>query len=310
MSITGEAGFDLLDKNELKVVGVHLDGADLNALALVASEVLDLDPVEVLVTDYLDDVITFDILRRTIYPHQLLNRGDALLERLGQQDGVELAPDATVESRGMLGWIAADEEDLAGALAAAQARADDLLARIAKRVMIFSTGGELVSGEVKDTNAATISEALTADGYACDHGGALRDDVDLIAGAIRTAVGNGYGLVITTGGVGAEAKDRTVEAVLKLDPTALTPYVCRFEIDHGRHEKDGIRIAVGHHEQALIVSLPGPNDEVRRAISALRDGLRDAVPPATLASAIATELRDVLRERMHDGHGPDHAHLA
>jgi molybdenum cofactor synthesis domain-containing protein len=304
-------GFDLLDKHELQVVGVELTGADLNDLAGAAAEVLELSRVEVLVTDYLDHVLTFDVLRPTLYPHQLLNRGDALLARLAEIPGVTLAPDATVESRGMLGWIAADGEDLAAALGAAQLQAAEILARIAKRVQIFSTGAELVTGQVKDTNTATITERLGLDGYRCEHGGALGDDAELIAGAIRRAVEDGFGIVVTTGGVGAEAKDCTVEAVLRVDPEAATPYLCHFEVGHGRHAKDGVRIAVGTYQGSLLVALPGPNDEVRSAVEILRAGLRHGTAPAELAGALAADLRGILLARMGhldaNHHQGDHA---
>jgi molybdenum cofactor synthesis domain-containing protein len=298
--------YDLLDKNELKFTGVELAGADLNVVAATVAEVLSLARNEVLVTDYLDHVLTLDILRADIYPHQLLDREKSLLQRLSQVPGVTLAADCAVTSAGMLGWIAADPAQAASAIRQAESMVSDINARISRRVMLFSTGAELVSGEVKDTNRATLADGLSDDGYSCDHGGALRDDVDLIAGAIRTAIGNGYGLVITTGGVGAEAKDRTVEAVQKLDPSAHTPYLCRFEAGHGRHVKDGVRIAVGEYRGSRIIALPGPNDEVAAALAVLRPGLLDGHPSATLADDIAEVLREILRARMRHHGRPDH----
>jgi molybdenum cofactor synthesis domain-containing protein len=306
--------FDLLDKREVQIVGVTLDRADLNAIAVAAADVLGLDRSEVLVTDFLDRVLTFDVLRSTIYPHQLLTSNEALLARLAEIPGVSLDDGATVEARGMLGWIAADSTDkaeIAEAIRTAQSRANDLLSRIAKRVRIFSTGAELVSGEVKDTNAATIAEGLVPDGFNCHHGGALRDDEELIAGAIRRAIDDGYGLVITTGGVGAEAKDCSVEAVLRIDPQAATPYLAHFETGssrpgHDRHVKDGVRIAVGRYQGSLIVALPGPNDEVTAALPVLRRGLADQLPPGDLAESIARTLRGILRSRMQGSHVWNH----
>jgi molybdenum cofactor synthesis domain-containing protein len=293
-----ESAFDLLDKNELSIVGIELTGANLNEVAAAVADVLDLERREVLVTDYLDRVVTVDILRRAVYPHQLLTSSESLLDRVAAVPGVRLDPDAAVRSRGMLGWIAADSEGLEQVLAQAQRQAEEILQRVAKRVMIFSTGAELVDGQVEDTNAATITARLGQDGYACDHGGALRDDADLIAGAIRSAIANGYGMVVTTGGVGAEAKDCTVEAVLKVDPSAATPYICHFEIDHGRHVKDGIRVAVGRRDGSLIVALPGPNDEVRSALEVLCRELRNGAGHEEMAIAIARDLRGMLRDRM------------
>ncbi len=307
--------FDLLDKRELQIVGVTLDRADLNEVATVAADALGLDRREVLVTDYLEGVLTFDVLRSTIYPHQLLTASETLLARLAQVVGVTLDADAKVEARGMLGWIAADSTDIGDAIRIAQSKADDIVARVAKRVRIFSTGAELVSGEVKDTNAASVTDGLALDGYLCDHGGALRDDAELIAGSIRRAIDDGYGLVITTGGVGAEAKDCSVEAVLLIDPQAATPYLAHFETGstlagHNRHVKDGVRIAVGRSQGSLIVALPGPNDEVTVAIPTLRRGLAQQLAPVDLAESIARTLRGILRSRMQGPHTWKHSPIA
>ena len=72
----------------------------------------------------------------------------------------------------------------------------------------------------------------------------------------------GFGLIITTGGVGAESKDHSVEAVLKLDPHAITPWILKFTPDMKRHHKEAVRIAVGRVGICRIVSLPGPHAEV------------------------------------------------
>jgi molybdenum cofactor synthesis domain-containing protein len=282
----------------LKIVGVVLAEADLRAIADATAEVLELNAGEVLVTDYLDESVTLDILRKTLYPHQFVAKRERLLAAIGDVHGVSLAKDAFVESQGMLGWIAADADEMGEAVGRAQAQAADIMARIARRVIVFSTGAELVSGEVKDTNRESITELLEVAGYTCAFGGSIRDDVDLIAGALRNAAFDGYGLVLTTGGVGAESKDKTIEALLKLDPEAATPYIVRFEIGHGRHVKEGVRIGVGHYEQARIICLPGPNDEVRCALEVIRQGLREGLADARLAEAIARRLRGNLRDHM------------
>lgn len=300
--------FDLLRKSELKIVGVLLDNADLRAIAAATAEALELDADEVLVTDYLDETVTLDILRKSLYSHQFVNKRDELLARIGQVPGVSINDDASVESQGMLGWIAADGEDMSEAITRAQAQAADIMARVAKRVVVFSTGAEILDGQVKDTNRAAIAEVLEAEGFSCDFGGSLRDDVDLIAGSLRSAAFNGYGLVLTTGGVGAESKDKTIEALLKLDPSATTPYLVRFEQGHGRHVKEGVRIGVGEYEQLRIVCLPGPNEEVRCALEVLREGLRDEVSSPELAHAIARRLREILRGHMQSHSETDSRH--
>ncbi|MFO7559395.1 MAG: molybdopterin-binding protein, partial [Desulfobacterales bacterium] len=108
------------------------------------------------------------------------------------------------------------------------------------------------------------------------------------------------GLIITTGGVGAEGKDHTVEAVIRLDPDAATPYICKFEKGTGRHVKDGVKIAVGWVAGARIVSLPGPNDEVSLSLDVLMKALNHNLPNNALAEELAKRLREKLRGiRMH-----------
>jgi len=149
--VTGPS-YDLLDKNELKFTGVQLAGADLNVVAAEVAEVLSLARKEVLVTDYLDQVLTLDILRSDIYPHQLLDRQKPLLKRLAEVPGVTLAADCAVTSAGMLGWIAADPAQASAAIERSRSMVSEINARISRRVMVFSTGAELVRGEIKDTN--------------------------------------------------------------------------------------------------------------------------------------------------------------
>ena len=123
--------------------------------------------------------------------------------------------------------------------------------------------------------------------------------------ALRSAVvDEGYGLVVTTGGVGAETKDCTIEALQGVDPGATTPYLCRFEKGHGRHAKDGVRIGVGCAGTGILLSLPGPNDEVELGIDAALGPLLGQAEPAEIAGAVASVLRERLREKMKSWHAP------
>ena len=129
------------------------------------------------------------------------------------------------------------------------------------------------------------------------------DDADYIAGMIRKAVAQeGYGVVITTGGVGAETKDQSVEALERLDPDAATPYICTFEQGRGRHVKEGIRIGVAEFLGATIVALPGPNDEVRASLPIVIDCLKQKSDKHVMAERLARHLRDILRNKMGNHH--------
>lgn len=298
--------FDLLRKSELKFINIDLNNADLNAVAAAVAQVLELHSEEVFVTDYLNRVMTLDVLREKIYPHQIIDKKKPLLEQLAKVPGVVISDDTTIFSEGMLGWIAADADEANIALEEAAKMSVEIRDRWAKRSIVFATGSELIDGQVKDTNSASIRDFLTAEGYTVAFGGILRDDQSLIEGSIRTAIANGYSIVITTGGVGAESKDCTVEAVLAVDEQAATPYICTFEKGKGRHVKDGIRIAVGEHDSATIISLPGPNDEVCASLPLLLNGLNDRLDKGLFAERMAVNLRARWRAK----HADRHAHAA
>jgi hypothetical protein len=227
--------YDLLGKTELTFEPIELDGANLNDIAAAVADVLGLGQDELWVVDVRGRVLTVDILRERVDAHAIAGRHDELLRRLGELPGVEITGDTAVSSAGMLGWIAHDEGDMREALDRSERMAGEMLKRIKKRVVVFSTGGEVASGQIEDTNAPAITGHLGAAGYTVIGGGVLPDDKHAIAGRIRRAVlDDGFGLVITTGGVGAEDKDRTVEAVLSLDPEAVTPYITKYEVGTGR----------------------------------------------------------------------------
>jgi molybdenum cofactor synthesis domain-containing protein len=296
--------FDLLNKRELKFHGVTLRDANLQAFGREVASVLGLGSEEVLVTDVLPDVVTIDVLVSSIEAHQLLGRSEELLDRLRALPGVEVGPEARLESQGVLGWIAAQEAEFGPILDAAQEQATQIAARIRLRARLFSTGDEVLAGAIEDTNRVTLERELGAAGLTVEFGGILADDVDLVIGSLRRAVDEGFGLVVTTGGVGAVAMDHTVEAVLALDRSAATPYLVHFEPGHGRHVKDGIRIAVGDHLGTRIVALPGPNEEVEMVAPILRAAYAAGESKEVTANAIAERLRAHLRERMgHHRHG-------
>src|SRR5208283_4913842 len=96
----------------------------------------------------------------------------------------------------------------------------ELVRRIGKRALVIATGPEVAGGQIMDTNTPYLVEALTEAGYEVDAGPVIEDRRKSIANAFRMAVENAYGLIVTTGGVGAEGKDQTVEALLDVAPNA------------------------------------------------------------------------------------------
>lgn len=293
------AEFDLLQKTELRIEHISMQNANLTDIAAAVADVLGIERDGVLVTDAQDDVMTIDILKKSLDARNIIGKKDTLLQRLAELKGVNITEKTSICSEGMLGWIALDEKRAGPALERSGKIAEEISKRISKRAIIFSTGHEVASGRIEDTNKPAIAQRLEAEGYSVTRGPALRDDRLLIAGTLRQAVDNGgYGLIITTGGVGAEDKDQTIEAVQELDPDAAVPYICRFRKGTGRHIKDGVRIAAGKFSDTLIIALPGPNDEVRSSMDILISGLKSNADKQVLAEDIAENLRKILREKM------------
>lgn len=292
------AEYDLLNKTELSLRGIRLENVDLSLIANAVAEVLGLSRDDLLVTDVRGDNLVLDILKRGLDAENLPGRERELLQSLSRLDGVQIEANASVDSRGLLSWVAADPEEAKEAMKESEKMADEIRRRLARAAVVFSTGAELANGQVMDTNSPAIRDRLIREGYSVKFGPPLKDDDLFIAAHLRQAVEEGYGLVLTTGGVGAEDKDRTIEAVLLVDPGAATPSIVKYELGVGRHKhKDSVRIAVGQLFDAFIVALPGPTDEVLPGIDALAEGL---AAPGASKNALAEKIAAVLRKRLYE----------
>lgn len=301
MTAVTHADWNLLDKTELRIEGIGLESANLSELSRAAAHSLGLAHDEVYVIDARDRLLTFDVLRTTIDPYKLVGQRDALLSALGGLPGVLVDEHTTVRAEGMLGWIAEDADQGRAALDRSREMAADIERSIASRAIVFSTGHEVVAGQIQDTNKPWIIDRLRRAEFRPTAGADLPDDTERIASAIREAAEErGFGLVITTGGVGAETKDGTVEALLRLCPEAHTPYLFTVREGHGRHAKPGVRIGLGEVAGSLVVCLPGPHEEATLGVETLLDGLRTGTPHAELAERIAASLRRRLREHRHE----------
>ncbi len=290
--------FGLLSKTELQIAGVSLENANLNEIAVIVADTLGVENRKVIVTDVRDGILTIDILEGNIDPSNIIGKEHLLVQRLAQLSGVHMTKKPSIASRGMLGWIAFDHSKVRSALKRSQRIAEEICQRLSKRAIVFSTGSEVGSGQVEDTNTPVVVRRLEAEGYSVTSGPTLKDDELIIAANLRQAVDDGYGLVVVTGGVGAEEKDQTIDAVLALDPEAVTPYICKYEKGVGRHCKDGVMIAVAQASKTLIVALPGPNEEVKPSLEILVEGLRSRLSKHYLAEKIASSLKRSLWEKL------------
>jgi molybdopterin biosynthesis enzyme MoaB len=301
-------GLNLLEKTELWVNHIRLDHVNLTLLAKTVADVLGLESSKVLVVDVRPDHITLDIMENDIPTENIVGKERALLEALAKLDGVHLTADSCIHSNGILGLICLEGESPARMSQKVDSMVDEMRERIARRAIIFPTGFELKQNLIEDTNTPYLKELLESEGYQVTVGDVIEDDPDDMEYKLSDAVSRAFGLIITTGGVGAEDKDKSVESMLRIDPQAATPYIVKFQQGTGRHVKDGVRIAVGTVGPSMLVSFPGPNDEVRLAAGVLLECLKNHDGKEETAQKIAAVLAEKLMKKSfhHEHYGYDH----
>jgi len=292
---------DLLDKTEVWIYGTQLADANLSDIAKVSASVLKLSENKVFVTDVRENHIVLDVLQASVTLDEIIGRESQLLAAIGSIDGVSLAPDASVHSEGVLGVIGAPRESVQPMLDEAERMEQAVRAYTEKRVAVVSTGFEILAGNIEDTNYPLIKECLSAVGYEVESGGAVADNLLEIAGRV-SRLSESYAIVFITGGVGAEDKDFTVEALEQLDPNLNTAVLASYRVGHGRHVKESVRIAIAQVGGSLVFALPGPNHEVKAAMPIVLEGLQHKQDPAVLVEAIAEVLRKPLPHAHHHHH--------
>ncbi|SIS94323.1 molybdopterin-binding protein [Alicyclobacillus vulcanalis] len=290
--------YNLLRKTEMRVRGVHLNECHLGELAGAIAKCLGLPHDRVITIDVREREIAFDLLLHEIPAEMVVGREQALLSALSAVPGVTLDADASVSADGVLGLIALPEEMRESVLHASARMGDEVANRVRRRALVFPTGYEVRQGLIEDTNTPYLMRELEQMGYRVSQGEVLPDDLDAVIGAFYRAIEDGYGLVITTGGVGAEAKDVNVEAMEAVCEEVFAPYIVRFTQVHHRHQKPGIRVGVGQSGVTKVINLPGPHDEVVLCFQAIRPLLDEG--PDVIARAMADAMKQ--RWMTHAGH--------
>ncbi len=289
----------LFSKREIFFRGLELNGVNLDQIASVVAKELALAEHEVVVVDARADLLTLDVLNAEVEVARIAGRGPALLRALSRIPGVRVGSDTEIHSEGVLGLVNLPVEDAESLPTVLTAMEREIRANVARRAVVLPTGSEIIAGHVKDTNTPFLIDLLRSEGFIAEAGPAVADDLDITIGALTEAGLKGNGLVVTTGGTGAESKDCVIEAIQALDPAAATPYVVHYHRGQGRHSKDGVRLAVGCVELTTYVALTGPHREVRLVAPVLVRGLKQGMSNAQLAE----EMANLLRAELTDRHG-------
>jgi molybdenum cofactor synthesis domain-containing protein len=291
---------ELFEKTEIWVRPIRIRDVNLNVVAERVAEVLNLKKEEVMVIDVREDVIALDIMKKTVNAEDIIGKKEALLQTFAAITGVNLTPDTSIHAEGILGLIEIIDQKAANHFLKEFKRLGDQISdQIRKRAIIFPSGIEIQRGFIKDTNSPYIKHRLTEEGFKATIGDVLEDNLEHIVPALRKAIQDGFGLIITTGGVGAENKDRVIEALLRLDPRASTPYIIHYEKGTGRHEKDGVKIGVAYLKPSFIIALPGPHEEVKIGVEIIVEGLKNGWDKETLALALSEKYIQSLKKIHH-----------
>lgn len=281
---------NLLSKTELWIDNVFLDQVNLEELAATMAGCLALEKKDVVVVDIREDHITFDILRNELDLEQIVGKESDILDALEKVSGFKRTEETRIHSDGVLGMLQIPKKDTEKLLQSSIGLSSDIFKNIQKRAVIFSTGFELLKGYIEDTNKKFITDYLSERGYKVKDGGTLPDNLGRLVFTLNEALDEGYGLIITTGGVGAEDKDHSIEALQKVIPNASTPYVVKYQVGGHRHVKDGVRIGVGKVGPSIILTLPGPNSEVRLLLPIAIEQIQKNIDVENIAADLASVL--------------------
>lgn len=155
------------------------------------------------------------------------------------------------------------------------------------RAEIISVGTELLLGQIVDTNAPYLSEALSTLGIDVYHRSTVGDNATRVAEVLRTALGRAD-VVITIGGLGPTQDDLTKETIAEvlgermvMDPESENAIRAFFErrgipiaqsnLKQAQRPESGIAIpnSVGtapglivEKDGKIIIALPGPPGEL------------------------------------------------
>jgi len=300
---------NLLEKTELWVNDISLQQANLTDMAAAVARVLGLQEDKVMVVDVRPEHITFDVLEKEVLQENIMGKEEALLAALSAIDGVHLTPDSYIHSNGILGLICASEGTPTEILSRVDTMRSDIIEKVSHRAIVFPTGFELEQGLIEDTNTPYIKAQLEQRGYKVTIGPVIPDIEDALFETLSDAVSRGFGLIVTSGGVGAEDKDHTVESILRVDSNAAAPYIVKYEKGLGRHVKDGVRIGVGQVGLSTLISLPGPHDEVEMVTPLMLGMLENGHTKEEIANALASVLGEKWRVKgFRHGHSAHEHH--
>lgn len=151
--------------------------------------------------------------------------------------------------------------------------------RSAGRALVITSSNRAAAGVYADRGGPVLVEGLAAIGFAVD-GPVVVPDGEEFAAALRTAVGRGYDVVLTTGGTGLTPGDVTPEMTRPLIDREVPGLA---EAIRSRGRSAGVPTAAlsrglaGLAGGTLVVNLPGSTGGCRDGLAVLAEVLEHAV---------------------------------
>jgi nicotinamide-nucleotide amidase len=173
---------------------------------------------------------------------------------------------------------------------------------------VLSTGTELTRGELVNTNAAWLSDALTTLGFEVAVIETVGDDRDRIAGAL-TRLAREHDVIVCTGGLGPTTDDLTSEVVAGVLGVPLVRDDASLSRMRARFARAGRTMAPSNEKQADFPkgaeilpnengTAPGFSVDMGRAIAAFLPGVPSEMK-AMFHASVAPKLARIPRPEMH-----------
>jgi molybdenum cofactor synthesis domain-containing protein len=148
-----------------------------------------------------------------------------------------------------------------------------------RRALVVTASNRAAAGVYTDRGGPVLVEGLAALGFTVD-GPVVVPDGDPVEAALRDAVGEGYDVVLTTGGTGLSPTDRTPEAtrrVLEREVPGVAEAIRAYGVGAGVPTAALSRGLAGLAGRTVIVNLPGSPGGCRDGMAVLSGVLPHAV---------------------------------
>jgi nicotinamide-nucleotide amidase len=173
---------------------------------------------------------------------------------------------------------------------------------------VLSTGTELTRGELVNTNATWLADALTTLGFEVGEIETIGDDRNRIAGAL-VRLAREHDVIVCTGGLGPTTDDLTAEVVALVLGVPLVRDDASLELIRARFARAGRTMAPSNEKQADFPRgaeiLPNQNGtapgfcvRIGRAIATFLPGVPSEMK-AMFHAAVVPKLADIPRPETH-----------